>query len=330
MKLFLFILVISAVSFSVNYISNCTNINYPGDYVLSNDVYFARPFHSYSNPTDACLQILSDNVHLNCDRHSIVGTNENHTRGIYFNHVQNISIENCEISSFDLSIGLDNSFNISLLGNYLFSDVYLEDSRYYSSSQVSIINNVFTTSSLSGWESYHNLTIVNNTFIDGGFYVALASDSSVSNNVVFNNTYVCSHIFSLTKEVPVSNNSFYSDCRLHLQGEGLIFANNFISSTSTYNGLDISRLKNSQIVNNIVCSPSLNRSTSYANKYFDIYGAWEGNKNIYLNNTCDTSNPQHICTKSCSGSDNLSRSNCPLSFLLLSIIFLFVLRGKIQ
>ncbi len=328
--LFLIFVLLISLSLATSFVSNCTEVSKPGDYVLIKDLQFTKTPRVPWNPGDVCLRISSSNVNLDCNGHSITGFNENRTRGVSFNQVQNVSIENCLISSFDLSIGLDESLNVLISGNSLFSNVYLQDSNHYSSSQVSITNNVFTNSSLSGWERYHNLTITNNTFIDGGIYVALDSNSLISNNVILENDYFCSYVSSLKTGNVVSNNSFSSSCQFYIEGEGLLFTNNSISSNSSRNGLDISRLKNSQIINNTICSSNLNRSTSYTNEYFDIYNSGIATNITYINNTCDTSNPKHLCTKSCKGSDVLSKSNCPFSFILIGFIFLAFLRGKNQ
>ena len=328
MRFLILFLAISSIVFSSNYLSNCTNISYPGDYVLSDDLHFAKTPRTSWDRGDVCLRITSDNVNLNCNGHYIIGSDENDTYGIYTYDTQNFSLKNCNVSSFNTCINLHDSYHVSIDRNSLFCRVLLGDFPINSSSEVSITNNFFINSSLFD-EMSANLTVINNTFTNGGIYVGLDSNSIVFGNTITHNSSYCSAFGSSAIGAVVSNNSFFSLCSISLDGEGLVFSNNSISSGS-FNGLYIAYLKNSQIINNTVCSPSLNRSTSYTNKYFDIYGAWEGNKNIYLNNTCDTSNPQHICTKSCSGSDNLSKSNCPLSFLLLSIIFLFVLRGKIQ
>jgi hypothetical protein len=330
MRLLILFLAISSLSFSINYLSNCTEISKHGDYVLTKDLHFAKTPETYQNPGDVCLRITSSNVNLDCNGHSITGSNENNTYGVYTYDIQNFSMKNCNVSSFGICVYLRDSYYDSIDHNSVSCAVYLGDFPVNSSSEVSITNNLFLNSSLID-AMPANLTIINNTFLGrGGISVGLDSNSVVSGNNINHNGSYCAYLSSSGFGVVISNNSFSFNCPVYLHGEGLIFANNSLSSSFSDNGLDISRLKNSQLINNTICSSGLNRSTSYNNEYFDIYNAGIATNITYINNTCDTSNPKHICTKSCKGSDVLSKSNCPFSFILIGFVFLAFLRGKTQ
>lgn len=314
-------------SLATYFISNCTEISKPGDYVLTKDLHFAKTPETYQNPGDVCLRITSSNVTLNCNGHSITGSNENNTYGIHTYDLYNFSMKNCIVSSFGSGVHLSNSHSIFLTHNSFFSSIFMGDGLLKPTSNIFISNNEFTRSTLSGG-NYSNLTVIDNTFNEIGVGLALGSNSIFSNNHFNSDSPVYFGFYSYEPGAIISNNSFsYSISGIH--GEGLIFANNTIPS-STYNGLDISRLKNSQLINNTICSSNLNRSTSYNNRYFDLYNSGIATNITYINNTCDTSNPKHLCTKSCKGSDVLSKSNCPFSFILIGFIFLAFLRGKNQ
>lgn len=325
MKFILLFLLFISLSLATSFISNCTVISKPGDYVLSHNLQFVPLNEEHYDYTDTCLRITSPNVNLDCSGHSIIGAPANDTFGIYSSAVQNISIKNCNISSFGVGVHLYNSDSVSLTYNSFSSSVSMGDGILKKASNILILNNVFVNSTIIGG-NYSDLTVINNTFHDAGVSLALDSNSIFSNNRFNSDDLVYLGFYSYEPGGVVSNNLFPSFVG-GLNGEGLLFANNTIPS-SDYNGLDISRLKNSQLINNTICSPNSPRPISYTEKYFDLYGAWPGNHNVYVNNTCDTSNPQHICTKSCAGSDTLSKSNCPLSFILISFLFLAFLRGK--
>lgn len=335
MRFFLLLLLILPLSLATSFISNCTEISKPGDYVIANDLYFVKASKTYENPGDVCLRITSHNVNLDCNGHSIVGSNENKTYGIYTYNIQNFSVKNCNVSSFGICVYLRDSYNISIDRNSFSCLVHLGDFPVNSTSEVSLTNNLFVNSSLND-EMPANITVINNTFSEGGLFADLDSNSVIfgntfyfSSSILVNHSFsYCSALYSSGIGIFISNNSFSDSCFVSLQGKDLIFSNNYLSSTLSYNGLDVSRLKNSKLINNTICSSGANRSASYTSKYFDLYGAWPGGHNEYANNTCDTSDPQHICTKSCAGSDTLSKSNCPFSFVLAGLIFLAFLRGK--
>jgi len=116
LSLAFFFLLLSASSFALTYITSCTSIIEPGEYVLANDII------DYSN-TYICINIQADNVTLDCQGHTIDSFwwyYTHATTGIIIN-ANNTTIKNCFLTDWTYALhtyGYYNNLINSTISNY--------------------------------------------------------------------------------------------------------------------------------------------------------------------------------------------------------------------
>jgi hypothetical protein len=79
-------------------ISDCSVLDQPGYYVLTNDI----PYPAYYLNQIWCIQIASDNVTLDCNYHSMTGNASG--SAIWFMDRNNVTVKNCLASNYDETI----------------------------------------------------------------------------------------------------------------------------------------------------------------------------------------------------------------------------------
>jgi len=123
-------------------ISSCQAITAPGEYVLTNDLVGATETNTI------CLQVLADDVEINCTGHSITGYSNSSTHyGIHAYNRDNVTIRNCEIS------------------NYLYEGMHIRNSGLV------YVVNVQTHDNLRGINAINSSVLLNEvTSYDNGYY----------------------------------------------------------------------------------------------------------------------------------------------------------------
>lgn len=87
--------------FGISTLTSCQTINESGEYILENTSTY------FSGEDKPCFTINSNNISLDCNGETILGSNLN--SGILINAVQNITINSCKISNFTKGLTLQNS-----------------------------------------------------------------------------------------------------------------------------------------------------------------------------------------------------------------------------
>jgi len=157
-------------------LSDCGNISYSGNYVLTDDV---------SN-SDTCFTIEADNVTLDCNGRTITGSGSG--VGVYNNGGNNVKVANCNITYFSQGIAV-----------------------YYGASYGTIVNNTASSNSLWGiilGEGSNNNTIANN-IVSSNPYMGIRISAS-SNNIISNNT-VSANDEGITLYASSNDNLFYNN-----------------------------------------------------------------------------------------------------------------------
>ncbi len=143
----------------ITYLSSCTEITSPGNYVISNDLTGTAP-----NP---CLSIHdTSNVQVDCQSHSLTvpGLRTGQTI-VEINNTNNFSLKNCLLPVTSVPVGeIPESLHI------------------LSSSQGVISANTFSGKSLvnAGWLS--DVQILNNVFNESAYQQFLSNNSRIENN----------------------------------------------------------------------------------------------------------------------------------------------------
>jgi parallel beta-helix repeat protein len=291
--IFLFFLTAISINASaLTNISDCTTITSPGEYVLTNDII---------DSTDTiCIDIQASNVTLDCQGHTIDGIDSSDSIGINVNSVNNVSINNCIISDFEL-------------GTFVYSSSYntLSNITTYSNTRHGIHILLSNFSTLSNILSYSNDLV--------GILYEKSNYSTLSNIITYSN-FIGTYLFNNSNYNNVSNVTSYSN-----QASGFIigFSSNYndVSNITTYsNGFGgiVLRSAESNTVSNIitydnnagfvfrfanynnvsnVLSHSNNRSGFYSpsgvvfdNSLFNILSNTESNNNPTGFNIFDSSN----------------------------------------
>jgi parallel beta-helix repeat protein len=114
------------------------------------------------------VKIVSDNITLNCDGHTITGTGSSSGSGILLEYRTGVTIMNCIVTNFEHGITLYESTDITLKGNTTFSN--LEDGIELSESDGNVVK--------------HNVTSSNGEY---GILLSGSDDNTVNGNTVQNN-----------------------------------------------------------------------------------------------------------------------------------------------
>ncbi|MFC1801190.1 right-handed parallel beta-helix repeat-containing protein [Nanoarchaeota archaeon] len=193
-------------------LSSCNNISAPGTYTLTQNIS--------SNGT--CFNILADNVIFDCAGYTITGngTAASSGYGIYVPTQENITIQNCDITTFYYAAYLFKLRNGVLLNNQFrnsFNGAYFWPGTTYSGTGQTIRNNTFSSNSNAGLtvSQMSGHLIENNTFQGSGsseLYLGYTSNVTVRNNTFWgsSNTWASVRMSSSVVDIWITNNTV--DC----------------------------------------------------------------------------------------------------------------------
>lgn len=207
------------------------------------------------------VQIDNDNIILDCNGHSITGTDSGY--GIYLSRKKNIDIKNCTVTRFSLGLGpLMYSSNNNITGNDVSMNHYGVLLYYYSINNNIAENNI--SSSNSGIElrdsSNNNVIIGNNissNWGDFGINLVRSSNNNITRNSVSRNRYGILLYYSPDNNITensVLENGF-DGIHLYYSSGNIVTANSI--SSSWQNGI----LLYYSLSNNIVGNDVLNNSS---------------------------------------------------------------------
>ena len=178
--------------------------NSPGTWLLTQDLITSMD----------SLQILSDDLILDCQGHTITGDGSPLSYGVIASGRQNIIIKNCTIKNFDVGIYL------------------------YQTNQSQLINNLITNNGKGIWlNDSSNNTVENNTCSDNYPYeeYGYGIDIDQSNsNILVNNNYSNNYIgINLVS----GNNNIISGNNISENEEGIFMINSSDGNTFYYNNI---------------------------------------------------------------------------------------------
>jgi len=168
-------------SLAPTYITDCTNITQPGEYVLANDIIDSN--------ASTCISIQADNVTFDCQGHTIDGIGASDSYGIYVGGHNYVTIENCVLSDWFYGIYLSSSSKNNIISNNTVNSnregIYL----YLSSNNI-ISNNTVNSNSYNGIFLYSspNNNIISNNIVNNNNNYGIVLYSS-SNNTIYNNLF---------------------------------------------------------------------------------------------------------------------------------------------
>ena len=206
-------------------ISTCTSLNTAGaTYILTADIT--------NSGASKCMNITAEDITLDCQGHTIDGTDAGGSYGVYSNQY-NTTVKNCVITNWEMGICYEGSNNGLIQNNTINSNSVWAAIYLASSSNTRITNNT-ANSNYDGFflESSSNNTITENTITNNagdGIYLCTSSNNntitdntvnsnggkgiflqSSSNNTVTNNT-ANSNSRGISLESWSSNNTIYSN-----------------------------------------------------------------------------------------------------------------------
>ena len=255
----------------ITYISACTSITTPGDYILTQNI----------STTGTCITITTPNASLNCNGYTISGDGGVSNYGIYINNdaYDNNNISNCNINNFQYGIYNDyadnnkfinmtfnNTWNWAFLGVYP-QNLYFENIIYDSNYHLDINFNMPPI-------SFINVSDGNNRFIHHCLNQNITIDgwNNIS-TILLNN---CDN--SVIKNLDLTNNSkggFFFFSRF---SDSLSLDN--ISLNNYSNGFEFAN-ENYHNISNINISPLMGVSSQYG--FFLYSSSYSNLSNIYLN-----------------------------------------------
>ena len=164
------LIIIAGASVLADGITQCTQINSPGTYYLSNDIA----------SVDDCIVISSSNVTLDCGYLGIHGVGN--STGITVMNAGDVVIQGCSITNFSTGVSIENSNNVLIMQSRMSdnkiglllnstSAVSTNNNTISSNSQFNVKNlDVQADATYDYWGSTNNATIA----------------STMSGNVLFN------------------------------------------------------------------------------------------------------------------------------------------------
>ena len=167
-----------------HYISDCSVLNDAGAiYYLTADIT--------DSAATTCMRITAENVTLDCQGHTIDGTDTGSTIGIYSNQF-NTTVRNCVVTDWREGIVFEGSNNGIIENTTLDSNLY-ESISLFSSSGCTIANNTVSNSvyGIKLQKSSNNNRIINNNASnsDYGIYLDGASYNTIANNDASNSAH---------------------------------------------------------------------------------------------------------------------------------------------
>lgn len=205
-----FFLLFASKAKAVLYISNCSVLDQPVEYVLTADITNAT-----SSP---CMVIATDNVTLNCANHKIQTYLPYYSVGVYAKFKFYITVKNCVIIGFVNGIKLEEP-----AGSLSYLDM-LNNTLINNSWGIDLVNTIIGR--------VMNSTFKNNS---AGIYFEISnSNYSIEGNLFENNTYGI-YYDGLVKS-KIINNSFIKNGNAiyHFSGCNNTIALNFFNSSSNF------------------------------------------------------------------------------------------------
>ena len=231
----------------VTEIFRCEILSEPGKYKLIQDIFNATfPFGR------ACIDIVSDDVELDCDGHVIDDANS--AKPGIFSNKTNTTIKNCSVQMGGFATGIkivgsDNSTIVDCDANYQRIGILVE-----SSNNVSIINNSAVDNSFKGILLMHSdMNIIQGNNVTDSYH-GIALEDSVLNNVTNNKATDCvAGLYSTqlsSNNTIVENNFSYNTFGLwHADDHDTLIENNIANNNRKY-GIYIIRGHDNKIINN--------------------------------------------------------------------------------
>jgi len=288
-------------------LSDCGNISYAGNYVLTDDV---------SN-SDTCFTIEADNVTLDCAGHSITGEDSgdgiDNTNGNSY-----VTVRNCEVTGFSTGIDLMSNADNVIENNTVNSNyygIYLGDS-----SNNIIANNTASSNGQDGislYSSPYNI-VVNNTVHDnqgngygGGIFLESDSDHNTIADNDFSSNADIGILLVASSDNVIANNTVDSTRNDYGDGDGILLYsgsdyNSITNNTANDNqddGIHFISSSSNNITGNTVNSNGASGSGLMCGIHFVSSAG-----NIIANNTINSNGWQGIHFASSSG-DNIIIGN---------------------
>lgn len=216
MRIFLlFILLFMSASFAL---TNCSIINSPGIYTLTNDAIGSLQTGDSHVPF-ACMIINSNDVSLDCLGFSISdnGTTLRHA-GVFLNSsFNNISVKNCNIlTQYNYSIYVQNTTN-AIFSNNIMNGSYGAAANVVNSTNVSFIGNSVSNFTFDGFRATNSSNLIfsinnisNATALFYGFLLQNITSSNLSNNSLISGANGTGFSVYLSDNLKLENNSVYN------------------------------------------------------------------------------------------------------------------------
>ncbi|MBU1166252.1 right-handed parallel beta-helix repeat-containing protein [Candidatus Micrarchaeota archaeon] len=290
MKTILFILLFTIATFAYN-VSNCTDLDQPGFYYLTNDLVGAQGNH-------ACIRIFNDNITFSCNSFSITGEPSN-KYGVEIS-ADNVTVENCTIVDYQRSFYVLSSSNVTLTNNSMLNSDY--GIVIYNSHDIILTNNFINGNSKHGVliSSSNNIYVVNNTASENnqyGVYIASGYKNSIINNVVNGNGLINVYLKDSSNNSLINNTVYDSKYGVNTNSnsnENLLLGNVIYNNTKY--SIAISSMNNTieknLLYNNgfggLILSANATYNHFIENQVYDNtnYGVYlyHASENILLNN----------------------------------------------
>ena len=254
-------------------INSCQIIDTPGNYTLT------RNLNGSDFNLTGCFNITSSNVLLDCNNYYLKNTTLISTPVIYAENIYNVSVQNCNISTYILSYGSGIEFlnvtNSTIKNNTIHSNSY---GVYLSSSSNNLIlGNNFKLNYYEGvWISLDsdNNQIINNTANSSlyGVFIYTSSNNTLKGNNFFNSSYnfaISGESFShFNHNIDLSNSiNYYSKIYYNIS------VNNFV--------FDMASSPNASSVYCINCSNITARNINLSRNYYGLFMFNSTNSSIY-------------------------------------------------
>ena len=195
---------------NVHNISDCTYINSPGEYILTQDIITS---------SISCINICSGDVIFDGAGHTIYGIGPEYSRGVSLPGancsmgVQQVTVKNLTVTGWGKGISVVGSSNITLNNNNVSNNeygIYLGGSYFYPS------------------DSYYNTLSSNNVSNNNyGIYLSDSNYNTLSSNNVSNNNYYGIYLYESSSNI-IYNNYFYNSFNAY---ETSILGNNYWNTT---------------------------------------------------------------------------------------------------
>ncbi|MCA9459393.1 MAG: right-handed parallel beta-helix repeat-containing protein [Nanoarchaeota archaeon] len=242
---------------------SCQKLSEPGDYILQNNVI--------NSSETICIEVLYDNISLDCQRYNLGGQDLGGSYGIYFKK-NNISLKNCDVHNWFAGIYIVDTID-SVIDNFV---LYNNDYPLVATLNNALINNsIFFNNSNKIW-------------------IFGMENSSISNNNIYDNVNSGSSIIDVGNFDNSSffNNNIYNNAwnGVFIQGsDSKIYSNNIYNNVK--NGLTLNMVNNYQIYDNQIYNNELNGFALLSSQDNLIYNNTfsNNNVNIYLSSVGNNS-----------------------------------------